>query len=119
MMLKMSDHQQSRDSYFAVQAAHVEQCAKEARMALSIWMVTLVTIVTVMVSAGYVPIEQRPNVPPLIWGIPSWVFWGLFVPWFVLIAISWWFAVCYLKDDSPAQEFPDSATVEAETESAH
>ena len=85
-------------------------------MVLIIWLLALITTATVMTSKGYLPSEERPDAPALIWGIPSWVFWGLFVPWFVLIAVTWWFALSYLKDDEPFQEFPDSCRVEPDDE---
>ncbi|GIS61404.1 MAG: hypothetical protein CM1200mP2_36290 [Planctomycetaceae bacterium] len=39
---------------------------------------------------GYFRLE-RPETPELIWGMPAWVVWGLFVPWFIEIAAAWGF----------------------------
>ena len=71
-----------------------------------IWFVGLFWCCGVLVAFGYVAAEQRPDVPELVWGIPSWVFWGLFAPWIVLIGATWWFALMVLKDDEPYMDFP-------------
>ncbi|MEM8548513.1 MAG: DUF997 family protein [Pseudomonadota bacterium] len=49
----------------------------------------------------------------LTFGIPTWVFWGIAVPWVVAIAVSIYFAICVIRDDpldddtfSPSEEKP-------------
>jgi hypothetical protein len=34
-----------------------------------------------------------------IWGIPSWVFWGVMAPWAVCTVINIWYAGFYMADD--------------------
>jgi hypothetical protein len=34
----------------------------------------------------------------LVWGMPSWVFWGLFAPWVVAAVLSTWFALFRIAD---------------------
>lgn len=92
--------------YFATQARHVRQCAREGWMAVGIWCVGFVWCVTVVALRGYIPSADRPEEPALLLGMPSWVVWGVFVPWLAQIAAAWWFAICWLKDDEPFQEFP-------------
>ena len=74
--------------------------------AIGLWFVGLVWCVTVMILRGYVSPADRPTQPDLLFGMPSWVVWGLFIPWIAQIAAVWWFAICWLKDDEPFQEFP-------------
>jgi hypothetical protein len=46
--------------------------------------------------------EARPlgvaDVHP-VWGIPSWFFWGVLVPWGACGVFTVWFAGFYMKDD--------------------
>ena len=98
----------SADTYFETQDRHVRQCLKEAGVAVACWSVGLVYCTTVFVTMGYPPPAERPAEPQLIWGVPAWVFWGLFVPWFAQIAVTCWFALRVLKDDEPYLEFPET-----------
>jgi len=34
-----------------------------------------------------------------VWGIPSWVFWGILAPWLVCSLFTFWFAGFYMVDD--------------------
>jgi len=81
-------------------------------MAVGIWCFGLVTCCAALIVMGYVPESERPEQPLLVWGMPAWVFWGLFVPWVVQIAATWWFALCWLKDDEPYEEFPTTAATD-------
>ena len=83
------------------------QCKKEAKFVAVVWIVSLFYCVGTIVSLGYPASEDRPDVPNLIFGMPAWVFWGLWLPWLVLIGITWWFALRVLKDDEPFAAFPD------------
>ncbi len=96
----------AQNSFFILQARHYRQCSREARLVGLIWLVGLIYISSVIVTMGYVPVAERPEVPTLILGMPAWVFWGLWLPWLVQIAVTWWFAVCRLKDDEPYADFP-------------
>jgi hypothetical protein len=99
----------SRNSFAKTQARHVRQCWKEAKIVGCVWLTALVYCSTVLTQMGYVPSDQRPESPALVWGIPSWVFWGLFAPWIVMIVVTWGFAAFLLKDDEPYMDFPDTA----------
>ena len=35
----------------------------------------------------------------LVWGMPSWVFYGIFLPWMVVNLIGVWFCFFFMKDD--------------------
>ena len=94
-------------NYFASQHRHWRQCTKEAWIAVVCWFVGLLYCTTAFVTMGYLPVDQRPAEPPTVWGIPAWVFWGLFLPWGAQIVVTWWFAICVLRDDEPHRDFPN------------
>ena len=102
----MNDLASKKEDFLIRQARHARQCAKEAKLVIAIWLIGLIYCTVVIVQMGDIPPDQRPKIPALVWGIPAWVFWGLFLPWFVLIALTWWFALFCLKDDEPFDEFP-------------
>ena len=74
---------------------------KEAKLVVCIWLIGLIYTAVVIGLWGYVPPAERPDQPSLIFGVPSWVVWGLFVPWVVQVGVTWWFALRVLKDDEP------------------
>lgn len=39
-----------------------------------------------------------------IWGVPSWVFWGVFVPWFVCGIVNIVFSAWFVADDDLGEE---------------
>ena len=47
--------------------------------------------------------------PKLTFGIPSWVVWGVLLPWFACLAITLWFAGFRMKDE-PLGESHDEVT---------
>ncbi len=94
------------NDFYKSQARHYRQCRREAIVVGVIWVVALAWCTSTFITMGYVPADQRPEVPDMVWGIPAWVFWGLYVPWIVLIGVTWWFAIFVLKDDEPYAEPP-------------
>lgn len=97
---------ESQDLFYEVQARHYRQCRWEAIVVALIWATGLIWSCSVIIGMGYLPVDQRPEVPQLVWGMPSWVFWGLFVPWFAMILATWWYALFVLKDDEPCIDMP-------------
>jgi hypothetical protein len=89
------------------QATHVTQCVREARFVAVLIVVMFCWIVTVVVSQGYLADQAVP--PKLIVGIPSWVVWGLILPWLFSIAATWFFAIFVLQDDDYV-DLPDEFT---------
>ena len=103
----MKPDQKPNDAFFTHQARHVRQCLKEAKLAFAIWAAGLIYCTLTIVWLGYIPPSARPDTPELVWGMPAWVFWGLWLPWFVQTGLTWWFAIFILKEDEPFVEFPD------------
>ena len=51
--------------------------------------------------AGYIRPGRplgREDVQPIL-GMPSWVFWGIMVPWLACALFTFWFAGFYMADD--------------------
>jgi hypothetical protein len=55
---------------------------------------------------GYItpsrPLTERDVKP--IWGVPSWVFWGVFVPWLVCGIVNVVFSAWFVADDDLGEE---------------
>lgn len=95
-----------KKAFDRVQARHYRQCLKEARLAAAVFLVALLYCIAVIAALGYPAPGERPPEPALVWGIPQWVVWGLFIPWLVLMGTTWWFALFFLRDDEPLLPFP-------------
>ena len=100
-----------RDEFLRSQAKHAKRCLFEARIVGVIITVCMICTSTYMAVNGYVSPENRPDTPELIGGIPAWVVWGLFVPWLIMIVITWCFALFVLKDDEPLVIAHESETI--------
>ena len=102
----MATNEPQDSTFLSTQYRHVRQCLKEARFVALTWIVALVFCGGWIGYFGYIPSSDRPDTPSLVLGIPSWVVWGLLVPWLVLILVTWFFAAFVLKDDEPLQPMP-------------
>jgi hypothetical protein len=88
----------------------VVHARREALVILAAFAVCLVWSVTWCYLAGY----REPGAAGLatVLGMPSWVFWGVLVPWLGADLFACWFCFFFLADD-PLGEAEDEA---AETE---
>ena len=111
----MDPDRESREDFFTVQARHVRQCLREAAWAAGLWLAGMVWCGSVIVTAGYLPVDERPAEPELVFGLPAWVVWGLFLPWIVMVAATWWFALYIMKEDEPYLEFPNEDETTADS----
>jgi uncharacterized membrane protein YidH (DUF202 family) len=99
----------------------VRHAYREATVVLAVWLVGIGWTVGYCAITGY-------NVPPeqirITLGMPNWVFWGILVPWVLVILFTIWFGLFYIADDELApgqgesyqgslpQQFPKSETDE-------
>ena len=67
----------------------------EMKAILLIWLVGFVWVIGCCLTFGYR--DEGENISTTL-GIPSWAFWGVFVPYITLAAITSWFAMCKMKD---------------------
>jgi hypothetical protein len=77
---------------------------KEAIWILIAWAVCLVWTVGYAAVAGY---NIDPDELRLMFGFPSWIFWGVGIPWLVATGFSIWFAMSVMEEeDLGADENP-------------
>ncbi len=69
---------------------------REAWLILVAWAVCLIWTVGYCALAGY---NVSPDQIRMILGMPSWVFWGVLVPWIAATLFSVWFSLAYMADD--------------------
>ncbi len=74
---------------------------REALIILGLFTAAMIYTVTYCYLFGY----NRP-VDSIVtyWGIPDWVFWGIFAPWTVCTIIATCFVFAYMADDDLGQE---------------
>lgn len=61
--------------------------------------------------------DEAQNVS-LVWGMPTWVFWGIFTPWLAIDVMAIWFCFVYLQDartidSEQLAATPDGGTAQA------
>ena len=79
---------------------------REAWLILCAWAVCLIWTVGYCAFAAYdVPPEQIQ----IILGMPSWVFWGVLVPWVAATLFSVWFSLAYIADDDLGESDDEEA----------
>ena len=70
---------------------------REAVVALVIFIAAFAYTVGYSVLNGYgPPAEGRLT---FVLGFPSWIFWGVVVPWVSCLGLSWWFAFGFMTDE--------------------
>lgn len=70
---------------------------REAVVIFFVWLAGLLWAVPFCYLNGYVGNVDPENVST-VWGIPSWLFWGIAVPWVVADLITVWLCFFYMKD---------------------
>lgn len=74
----------------------VRSAGREALVVGICWLLAMTFTVGYCYLFGY---DRPPGEVKLIWGIPDWVFWGIFAPWLVCYLFSWWFSYRYMGDE--------------------
>ncbi|MCO8124035.1 YhdT family protein [Stieleria sp. TO1_6] len=74
----------------------LDHCRHEMVWMAALWTVLLVWVVGCCWSIGYTPPGQ---VTPLVWGMPAWALWGVFLPWLVATVATIWFVLFRMIDD--------------------
>ena len=81
---------------------------REAIAIFLLWFLCLLWAVPVSYALGYGQ-DVVPGQVPTVMGMPSWVFWGLLLPWLAADAVTVWFCFRFIQND-------DLGTVEGEAE---
>ncbi|MEX0701925.1 MAG: hypothetical protein WD069_07500 [Planctomycetales bacterium] len=71
---------------------------REARVIFGLWAACLAWTVTYCYLHGFAGHVEASDLET-VWGVPSWVFWGIAVPWLLADAFTIWFCFCYMQDD--------------------
>lgn len=82
----------------------VRSARREALMVLAIWLAAFAYTAGYCLRFGY---GREVGDLTFVLGFPDWVFWGIVVPWVVCLAISWWFAYCFMTDEDLGEEAAD------------
>ena len=81
---------------------------KEALIIFSVWLVGLIWAVPFCYLNGYGS-DFDPENFSITLGIPTWLFWGIAVPWVVADIFTTWFCFCYMKDDDLGEANDDES----------
>ena len=79
---------------------------REAVVIISTWFIALLWTVPYCYLNGYLP-EEGVREVTFIWGIPSWVFFGIACPWMVANLITTWFCFGFFQDDDLGENQPE------------
>ena len=74
---------------------------REAIIIVGVWALGLIWSVPYCYFRGY---NLSPQEIHTIWGIPSWVFWGIGVPWLLADLFTAWFCFRYMSIDDLGKE---------------
>jgi len=85
---------------------------REAVVIFFLWVTAILWVVPYCYFNGYGG-NVDPSTIGMILGIPSWLFWGIFVPWLVADAFTIWFCFFYIQDDALG-EAHEGADIEEE-----
>ncbi len=98
----------------------------ELRWMLGFWAVLLVWVVGYCWLFGYGDAGKMEagKTPSTFLGLPSWVVWGVFVPWFLAAVFTSWFAIYWIADDdlntsdSNTSDFKNSDSIDKSQDGA-
>ncbi len=74
---------------------------REAIIIVGVWALGLLWSVPYCYLRGY---NLSPQDIHTIWGIPSWIFWGIGVPWLLADLFTAWFCFSYMAADDLGEE---------------
>lgn len=70
---------------------------REAILIFCVWALSFAWSVPYCYLNGFDAVD--PDALHTIWGIPSWVFWGIVCPWLAADAFTVWLCFFYMRDD--------------------
>jgi Protein of unknown function (DUF997) len=85
-----------KESPTLVEHPLLKQSRREAVWSLVLW---LFAALWTLGYCGYYGYPPQPE-PTFIYGVPTWVFWGIFVPWCICTLLSCLFALCFMQSDA-------------------
>ena len=85
-----------------VDASAVTQSLREAKWIMVIWFLSSLWTIGYCWLYSYEPID--PTRIQIVFGLPSWVFWGVAVPWLLTTLVSILFAIWGIQEDDLRSE---------------
>ncbi len=73
---------------------------REAKFILSCFAVFAVYTLSTCYGLGWHPDRTVDPEPSMLLGIPSWVFWGILIPWLFATVVTGWFCFRFMRDDA-------------------
>lgn len=70
-------------------------CRQEAIVILGVWVAAMIWTLSSCAATGYVDGQDVPT----IFGMPSWVCWGIALPWLVADVVAIALCLFYIRDD--------------------
>ena len=89
---------------------------REAIIIFRVWLCALLWAIPCSYLLGYTH-EFDPTKFSTVWGIPTWIFWGIGFPWLLADAFTIWFCFCSMADDDLG-EAQEAASQEAQQSSS-
>ena len=71
---------------------------REACVIFGVWFLCMIWAVPVSYMMGYGR-EIVPGSVPTVFGMPTWIFWGIVCPWLVADVITTWLCFKFIKND--------------------
>lgn len=74
---------------------------RETLVIVVVWVLAMVYVLTYCYLFGYPPADGQVR---LVWGMPSWVFWGVVLPWLACDLITMWFCFWFMVEDDLGED---------------
>jgi hypothetical protein len=91
---------------------------RESLTVVAIWISATIWCVSYCYRNGYAhnaeQLQQMAAELQFVLGFPSWVFWGIIVPWMVCLMLSTWFAFYYMEDSPLGDDESDEEVADAQ-----
>lgn len=82
---------------------------REALFILVVFAVCFLWSILVCYFDGYVTAGNITANVPIVWGMPRWVFWGIFMPWVFADVVTIGFVFFFMRDDDLGETADDEA----------
>lgn len=80
---------------------------REAVVIILLFSTFCVWSVAACVTQGYLTRGKTLESVETTWGMPTWVFWGIFIPWIVVDGVALWFCFFFMKNDDLGAAYED------------
>jgi len=84
---------------------------REAKVVLFVFVIFAVYTLSVCYLCGWSDSDDAESVATVL-GIPSWVFWGIVLPWGAANIVTAWFCFSFMTDDDLEPGETESVTIE-------